>query len=251
MQDNSKRGLRTIFWLKATIIVSVIVVVLGALAARFDYEQFQNTTDFSTIPGFAYIVCIGITLLLTIMGWCFVSGMGATFWALWMFRSEENLRKFTKTAFSPWGAVICTLLFTLIPVVGAILDYLIFKDLLNSHEKVLSAKGIEFNAVPRKFLKGMLVLCLLCTFIWVIPNVGGAVSSIVGVFAVVYAIKLVRGVMAYEKLLFDFDQSETLRVKVDEVLREREIEKAAAEIQAATYEVDTKPADDADTKSAE
>lgn len=241
MQDNSKRGLRTIFWLKASIVVTAVMGVLAFFVAKFNYEQFQGAADVTAVPGFTNFIVLLLFSVLVALVWSIAASMGSVYWALWIFRSEENLRKFTRTGFSPWGAVFCTLFLTFVPVVGAILDYLIFKDLLDSHEKVLSAKGVEFAPVPRRLLKTVLVMYLLCTISWFLPSLGGSVfilSTAVGIACVVFVIKLVGGVMAYEKQLFEFDQEEVLRKKVDEVLREREIEKAAAAIQAATYDVE-------------
>lgn len=242
MQDNSTRGERTVFWLKAVFVVTVLFALSLIPLYLNGIESLANTGDLSQVPEAGEMMLSVLQSLFALLALAVVFCVLSIFWAMWLYRSEENLRRFAKTSFSPWGAVFCTLFFSFIPIAGSILDYLIFRELLNGYERVLSAKGVEYVPSGRRALNAVLVLSLLseilCFFSFTACDVAGGIA---GLATIVAAIRLVRDVMAYEKPLFAFDQDTVLRRKVDEVLREREIEKAAAEVREATYGSDAVP----------
>ena len=232
MQDNYKRGARTVFWTKITLSLSVVFIVLF----MFLYRMFQ-TIEANPDLDAGFLTSGSMLLLFIFAGVCLLLGVSYSiqglFWLLWMFRAEENLRKITHTTFSPWGAVLCCFL----PYLGTLLHFFVFRDIIRHTESELSKRrtgdpSTYAPAVPMNLVIAFFVCGIL-----------GSVISFIGENRIVFLVSFVigfAGAVCYLKALGIYIKEEAelygiykdceLRNKVDEVLREREIEKAASEI---------------------
>lgn len=217
MQDNTKRGLRTLFWMKA-------VLVTAALAIAFFVGGNIDSIaqDLQAIsPGIIFFVIafFGSALLMGLS-----AGLEGLFFMLWIFRMTENLRVVTKTKFSPWGAIVCMC----IPYVGGILLYFILKNLIQRQEEYLTSNDVNFVPANMKFLNAMLAVILVSSAVSLAAPSSASwlliVTDIILAFAyMVCLIKLVMSVTAQEKILFDFYNNQEFRRKVNEMLRERDM----------------------------
>lgn len=242
MQDNSVHGKRLVFWLKFTLAVVAAEVLMVALAYGLFGEFFQSTEPASLQMSGSFFVLV---LLIAMSAMVLVISVliSVVYWFLWLYRAVKNLRCLTTTTFSPWGAVICSI----IPWVGQVLDYFILKDMRRAMEGVLQERGMNFAPIPMRFLNAWLIFTIASG---ILSFCGGSmtltiVSSLFALVAYICAIKVVEMYVSQETVLLQNYQGEELRKKVDEVLREREIEKAASEVQAAMYE---KAANDASSE---
>jgi len=236
MLDNLKRGQRTIFWTKVNIVLSVLVVVLAISFYRvievLETHPEADPLSMGVLLGLLAFGVVGFALVISVC-------IQALFWLLWMFRAEENLRRCTTTAFSPWGAVICCSL----PYVGTLLHFFVFRNLVRRMEVALAErrKGDSSTyapAVPMNLVIGYFVCSLLGGVAYFVSGTPLLALScyLLWIASAVCYIKALSAYMRQERELAEIYKDEELRAKVDEVLREREIEKAAREVQAASYE---------------
>ena len=106
----------------------------------------------------------------------------------------------------------------------------------------LDSRHVENASVPLVFLNAWVILGILGNAFGAIDQTKmfllfGAVASIA---SIVFFLKFLKEYVAQEGVLFKLCEEQILRQKVDQVLREREIEKAASQIQEATYETPEK-----------
>lgn len=156
MQDNTKLGKRTLFWMKAAFIWALISAVLGLiLVLTNDVQALMNAAPEVPVPTGAMVLIVAIAI------GCLVFGIGAAvagiFWLFWLFRTTKNLRKVTTTKFSPWAAVICTC----IPYLGYLLDFIIFRDLTKKQQCYLRSIGVDFPPVNLFLVNGWFLLSVL------------------------------------------------------------------------------------------
>lgn len=234
MLDNLKRGQRTIFWTKVNIVLSVLVVVLAVSFYRvievLETHPEADPLSMGVLLGLLAYGAISFALVISVC-------IQAFFWLLWMFRAEENLRRCTTTAFSPWGAVICCCL----PYVGTLLHFFVFRNLVRRMEAALAAhrKGDSSTyapAVPMNLVVGYFVCGLLGGVTYFVSDTPLFACYLFWISSAICYIKALSAYMGQERELAEIYKDEELRAKVDEVLREREIEKAAREVQAASYD---------------
>ena len=145
-----------------------------------------------------------------------------------MYHAEENLRKITHTAFSPWGAVaLC-----FIPFLGQLLHYFVFRDIVKHTEQQLAVREVITAKVPMSFVNAFFALILASGILLCF----GRSDLLVDVRFVLWIVSLgcfLRALLVLvveEQALYQTYQEEVLRAKVDQVLREREIEAAASKV---------------------
>lgn len=246
MEDNTQRGKRTLFWLKLTfalfILVGVLALVFFGMLTGSNILEPGGEGD---ITDFDFATFIVLALFVIVAGnssivWC-VSGI---FWLTWLFKITKNLRTVTTTTFGPWVAVICSSL----PYVGTIFHYFIFKNLAKRTEEVLASKqSTEYPSVarivnqakpvPMNLINGFLIMSILSGLVTVVKNESAVVvlAAVFGVVSYICYLKSFAALIQEEKVLFDACQEEMIQSKVDRVLREREIEKAVSQIREATF----------------
>ncbi len=250
MQDNKSRGDRALFWMIVNIVITFVV---GAVAIYFLQAISQVQSDNGSAgfgAGLGLLALCGLGIF-----WSIAAIFEGIFWYLWIFRITKNLRKVSNIAFGPWVA----LLLSCVPYFGHIVHYFVFKSLIRHTEKVLHEKdpegSLKLAPVEMKFVHAYFALMLMSGF----TGMADGLSRIVlvgfacGIAAMVFYMKSFSQLIKEEQALFDLYQEEQLRLKVDQVLREREIEKAAAEIREASYETTYKtenpPEDPTEKKS--
>jgi len=252
MQDNTQRGKRTLFWLKLTfaLFISVGVLLLVFLGLLLGSGFFDTNggdisdSDFWAGIGIAIICALLLfVILFASVAWC----ISVILWLSWLFRITQNLRKVTTTAVGPWVAVILSGL----PYVGTVIHYFIFKNLVKqledylasrqqtSHNSVAEILG-RAKPVPMNMVNGFLVASVLSVLTSFVCNdiVSGVLTIVFGIAAYIFYLKSLSSIVIEEKILFDAYNEEQIQSKVDRILREREIEKAAAEVRAAMYETE-------------
>ena len=236
MQDNTKRGERVLFWMKVIFILFVAFWLQFVFMVASIYLLFGHWLALCTGMLFmAFAFCIGAGIFISLVVFC-ISYLS------WLHRAISNLRLLTTTSFSPMGAV----LLTCIPFVGYILNYFIFSDMVKSQEGYMQQRGILKERFPKRILNAWLIASLLLLLIvFVDPNqlgfltvVSPAVQAdgnhfvefLEKTLVVVIPILYIMSFSAYvkqERELFRIHTEELFNKHVDEVIREREIMRAA------------------------
>jgi len=253
MQDNKSRGDRALLWMIVNIVITVIV---GVVAMYFLHALSQMQSTDNASAGFG--AGLGILALCGFgFFWFIATIFEMIFWLLWIFRITSNLRKVSDIGFGPWVAI----LLSFVPYVGHIIHYFVFKSLIHHTEKVLHEKDpegtLKLANVEMKFVHAYFALMLVSGLTGMANGLSKivAISFVCGIAAMVLYMKAFSQLIREEQALFSLYQEEQLRLKVDQVLREREIEKAAAEVRAATYDATCKaenpPEDPSEKKPSE
>ena len=151
----------------------------------------------------------------------------------WLHRAIANLRVISVTDFSPMGAV----LLTCIPLVGFVLHFWIFNDMVARQQDCMHERGILKDRFPKKFLIGWVLAsvgCLALMFIGFSSPTGqeirGLTENILTVVSVGLYIKCFMFYIAQERELYNVHTETLFRKRVDEIIREREIERAADQL---------------------
>lgn len=236
MQDNTKRGERVLFWIKVIFILFVAFWLQFVFMIASIYLLFGDLLVLFT--GMLFMVlsfCIAAGIFISLVVFC-ISYLS------WLHRAISNLRLLTTTSFSPMGAV----LLTCIPFVGYILNYFIFSDMVKSQEGYMQQRGILKERFPKRILNAWFIASLLLLlFVFVDPNQLGfltVVSTTVQVdgnqfieflkktLVVVIPILYIMSFSAYvkqEREIFRIHTEELFNKRVEEAIRERDIERAA------------------------
>lgn len=229
--DNTLRGKRTLLWLKIFLVFMIVIMLLGYSVWNMANGQMVQNPDAPMAMSMLLLVLgiafVGFALSITII-------IMAVHWFCWLFRSTQNMKKLQPDAMSPWAATILCL----IPFVGQIVHYFVFKSLIKRTQAELDSRNGDCPTVPMNFLNIWIGLTIVSTIMGSIEEMKIVVGTgaVLGVAALVLYIKVFTAYIAQEECLFKLHEEQVLRQKVDQVLREREIEKAASQVQAATYE---------------
>lgn len=218
MQDNTKRGERTLFWLK---VLFVLFIVLFFANNAFG-ESMKSMRQESVGLAVAYIV-YG---LVCGFGFLISSVMFLVYYFSWLHRAIANLRILTKPDFSPIGAIILTL----IPVIGFVLHFWIFNDMVVCQEKCMEERGILKGRFPKKLLVAWFFATLAVVVLMFKHSDMTALNVIQNLFFVTSIglyIKFLTFYIAQERELFQYHTETLFRKRVDEAIRERDIQRAA------------------------
>lgn len=236
MQDNTKRGNRVLFWMKVIFILFVAFWLQFVFMVASIYLLFGHWLALCTGMLFmAFAFCIGAGIFISLVVFC-ISYLS------WLHRAISNLRLLTTTSFSPMGAV----LLTCIPYFGYFLNYFIFRDMVKSQEKYMEQHGILKKRFPKKILNAWFIASLvLLILVFEEPNPHGfmtifymtlgfdgnnAITFLEKTLIVIISILYIMSFSAYvkqERELFRIHTEELFNKHVDEVIREREIERVA------------------------
>lgn len=230
--DNSVRGARTLFWMKAFFVVSMVVIALGYSIFHFtqgpmDSPESQATTAMGMILTVLGLIAAFICMMVVIIAL-------VVYWVKWLFRSTQNLHKLNPSSLEPWLAtVLCC-----IPFVGQIIHYFVLRNLVKGVQTELDSRNVQYAPVSLTMMNLYLVFTVVAALLASFSGVSEIVfaGQVLGFVALALYIRVFAIYAEQEKLLFKAHEEEVLRQKVDQVLREREIEKAASQVQAATYE---------------
>lgn len=227
MESNESRGKRALWWMKFTFVLSIFI---GAMALFLIFGiSWDGLGEKSQNP--AGVMLYTLTFFLAFFIFILVWSIAQIFWLLWMFRSVKNLRKLTNTAFSPWGAVICSCL----PYVGFLIHYFVFKNLVQQIEVTLNgywkspsktASEILENLQPvnMNLVNGFVIMAVLSGAVNFIrdTNFSAVLTLVFSVVSFVCYIKSLDALIKEERSLFEIYNDQLLRQKVEQVLRERE-----------------------------
>lgn len=239
MQDNTKRANRVLFWMKAIIVIFVVFWLQFVLMVAGIFLLFGDLLALFT--GMLFMVfsfCISAGIFISLVVFC-ISYLS------WLHRAISNLRLLTTTSFSPMGAV----LLTCIPFFGYFLNYFIFSDMVNRQERYMEQHGILKKRFPKRILNAWFIASLLLLlFVFVDPNQLGFLtvfSTTVQVdgnqfiefleetLVVAIPILYIMSFSAYvkqERELFRIHTEELFNKRVEEAIRERDIERAADQL---------------------
>lgn len=235
--DNSTRGRRTIFWMKSWVVLTILLCILSFLVVLFLGKASQEPSNLLSIIvlflPFGIFVVGALFLFSLFMQYCY--------WIAWMYRAVTNLRIIGHTRFSPLVAVIISVL----PYVGFVLHYFVIRDIVDGIDAKLGELGVARQPVPVNCISTFAVLNLLgmMSAMFISNPSAGIIVAVLGLAALCFYISALQYCVRQEKLLLTAGQEEIIRRRVEEVLKQRETEKAASQVQEATFERDVPPPD--------
>ena len=226
MQDNTKRGERALFWMKAIFGIFILYFFWSTPINAMLPGVNDNTVTASVLIRIAFGAVVSLGMLFSLIAFL-VSFLS------WLHRSIANLRIISVTDFSPMGAV----LLTCIPFVGFILHFWIFNDMVERQQDCMQERGIFKERFPRKFLIGWLLTSIGCLALMFMgfsnptgEEIRGLAENILTVVSIGLYIKCFMFYIAQERELYNVHTETLFRKRVDEIIREREIERAADQL---------------------
>lgn len=238
MQDNYQRGKHVIFWTKLYYIFGIAFNLLFALLIHLcgDFSNFDETMFTQGFMTKAILAAFAFMLFSFVVFAFFV--VYYIFWILWLHREGTNLRVVSKTDFPPALAVFCTS----IPVIGGIFDYFILRDIIRAQGNALRAYGKPAAPMPNLDLTIFFVATIASIALYFVKSesVSFLVTAVLCAVILRSMVRVLRQCIEQGRILVQTHDDVVLRAKVDEVLRERELAKAACEAGQAAGEV---PAD--------
>ena len=219
--ENVRRGKSAILWTKIFLVVGIITGLCAEyiIYAVKPFLEMTNGTAPVEPPNFTLFLA-GIFFFFLTFCLCAVSLVVIFKACKWLFNTITFLRKYTSTKFSPWGAILCTM----IPWVCGILDYFIFKDILSQQKKVLTAKDVKFNPLDKKILTAIPVLTALILIPLPFAEISSARITSIILFAFITGayIKTMETIVENEESLYAMREREIVNRKVEEILAQRE-----------------------------
>ena len=219
--ENVRRGKSAILWTK-------IFLALGVASALYsEYIIHVGKSFLEMSQGSAPVQPPDPTLLLTVLFFFFltfclsvVSLVIIYKFCKWLHNTTTFLRKYTSTKFSPFGAVICTM----IPWICGFVDYFIFKDILDQQKRILAAKDEKFKPLDKKVLIAIPVLtALIIVPMPFVEDLSARIASLVAfVFITGAYIKTMETLVENEESLYAMRERILLNRKVEEILAQRE-----------------------------
>lgn len=225
------RGDQAIYWLKAFFFASLIMIILPITAiiywettnVPFDNDILYKILSFwfLLVPLLITALCPPLVLLWPVIALATLASCIFLVISLckcvyhycsWLHYSETEQSHFSKMRFSPDVAVICTL----IPVIGPVFQYFIFRELLAWQKEVLEMRHQDYRNLPGWLLpvisasgfimqSGLLSICVLKEWI---PIVWFA-SVFSGIFLFAIYIKIIRTVTANTRALLSPTETDT------------------------------------------
>ena len=211
LEDNSRRGARTMFFLKLWLILMVVVLVLGIIAmeiAGYMANADGNDADTARLLYHLYYLTI-VNIVLIIASSVIGALMGVLFsiyWPSWLDHALTNLRCLTKTTFSPTIAILCAA----IPDIGYLIGIFILWDIARRQQKLLDVLGIQYTPVARRDLVLFVIFLLLANIVAyegivaTRPGCFAMCASIIGIM--VTWLRVLRPCVEQGKMLYQLQQ---------------------------------------------
>lgn len=217
------RGDQAIYWLKAFFFASLIIIILPITAiiywettnVPFDNDILYKILSFwfLLVPLLITALCPPLVLLWPVIALATLASCIFLVISLckcvyhycsWLHYSETEQSHFSKMRFSPDVAVIRTV----IPVIGPVFQYFIFRDLLARQKEVLERNHQDCRDLPNWLLpvisasgfimqSGLLSICILKEWIPIV----WFVSIFSGIFLFASHIKTIRAITANTRAL--------------------------------------------------
>lgn len=223
------RGDQAIYWLKAFFFTSLIMIILPITAiywatnTPFDIELVGIIVYFWLwyVPVLIGALCPPLVLLWPVIALATLASCiflvisickSAYHYCRWLHFSKTEQSHFSKMRFSPDDAVICAL----IPVIGPVFQYFIFRELLARQKEVLEMRHQDYRNLPGWLLpvisasgfimqSGLLSICILKEWI---PIVWFA-SVLSGIILFASHIKTIRTITANTRALLSPPETDT------------------------------------------
>ena len=218
MQDNTKRGEQALFWMKVLFVLFILLFFVNNAFGE-SMKGMQQQSIVLAIGSLVYSLVCGL-------GFLVASVMFLVYYFSWLHRAIANLRVLAKPDFSPAGAIILTL----IPIIGFVLHFWIFNDMAGCQEKCMEERGLLKNRFPKKLLIAWFFATLAVVVLMFQHSEMTVVNVIENLFFVTSIglyIKFFTFYIAQERELFQYHTETLFQKRVDEAIRERDIERAA------------------------
>ena len=217
--ENVVRGKSAVTWIKICIALAFLTGIFSEYALVI-FKPYMNLAKGETPPAMDFLSAISVFFFLFLFFiFSIVILIAAYKFCKWLYINIQTLRKFSSTEFSPLAAVLCTL----VPWISGILDYFIFKDVLERQKKVLATRGQNFATVPSKMLIGIPIMTILCIAPYFYNSIALRMFALViALSTCVLYIKTMNAMIENEKALSIMHERELLERKMDEILAQRE-----------------------------
>ena len=232
MQDNTPNGEKLLLSLKFFAVLLAIITIADCIILAATLEDIDGRSALFMFTFFMPFFFITIVA-------AFISRL---FWLLWIFRAEANLREVATTTFSPWIAVF----FSFFPI----MDAFILRDIVQNTERQLDVKqpdspAAPINLKPVYIAFAFLAVNICCAFFLYSTHLSTTfpisitTSTIIIAGIIICLVRAIKPFLKKEQQLFQIYENEilnTLKKKVDEVLRNSKIEETAKMVQEAKFE---------------
>jgi len=224
------RGDQAIYWLKAFFFTSLIMIILPITAIY--WKSTNGPLDINLlgiivgfwvwlVPLYISALCPVLVMLWPVIALATLASCIFLVISLckcvyhycgWLHFSETEQRHFSKMRFSPDVAVIRTV----IPVIGPVFQYFIFRDLLARQKEVLERRHQDYRNLPGWLLpvisasgfimqSGLLSICIFKEWIPIV----WFVSIFSGIFLFASHIKTIRTITANTRALLSPPETDT------------------------------------------
>ena len=218
MQDNTKRGEQALFWMKVLFVLFILMFFVNNAFGE-SMKGMQQQSIVLAIGSLVYSFVVGFGFLIS-------SVMFLVYYFSWLHRAIANLRVLAKPDFSPVGAIILTL----IPIIGFVLHFWIFNDMAVCQEKCMEERGLLKERFPKK----LLIAWFFATLVYVVlmfnhseMMVKIVIQNLIFVASIGLYIKFLTFYTAQDRELFKYHTETLFNKRVEEAIRERDIERAA------------------------
>lgn len=215
--------------MKGFLLVGIAVALLGIVASAAAVD-FSGTMG--QLVGVSVFAVVSFFLLFVL---CVLGAILLVYWMAWLHRAEKNLRIVGQTEFLPALAVICTC----IPFLGPIIHFFIFRDLVEQQRIVMEKFGILKETISRRFQVAWIAfgICSIAfTFLADYSSIFSACSFACFLAATIAYLRCFEIFIKQEAALFRFNQEDEFQKKVNAAIREREILKAASQVEQAKFD---------------
>ena len=207
----------------------LVVLSLLALVPPFFMLHVQNIIENSAIAG------ILLVILLFGAGVFFLANLIIVFvYSIkWLYGALSALRKLNVYS----GPILPIMLLCIIPFIGQIAFYLIYRKMIHCQQKYLNESGATYTAVSMNAINISLVLSILNVLVDASSSYLNISPFVSLIGALVAALALIQAITLYvrqQETLCNLVQQQFVDEKVNNAIWEREILKASEQVQA-TY----------------
>lgn len=215
--ENVTRGWKAIFWIKTIIAVIIVDSILFEIAGNILYREVEALSN-GAPPSFQLLLygCASIVIVLIS---CIPFCIAFLKFCRWLSYAERAQRRFTKTNFSPLGVVF----FNFIPIIGLLINYFIFKDLLQRQTTTFIHRKLEARPIPYSALRAILIISILEIINLFVSNfftIRFLNILLIIILASGY-IRIMSDIIMNEQRLHSLLIEDLLNSKVDEIMTEK------------------------------
>ena len=215
--DNVQRGKSAISWTKLQIALNILFFFVATKTFGVIANYYRNYKVDSPVPKDVNLAVWTLIVFFFFVAIPFSVFIGKNL--LWFYHAHKAQNKFTETYFTPWGATICYY----IPVV----NYFVFKSLLENQHETLKLPGIKVKAESNKLLTWFFIFNIATPIFnyFSFKSFNTAVlftSTLLWIILTVLYIKLIRVATTNEQAVHDLLENNRINKKVEEIIAQRE-----------------------------